>query len=58
MSNKIKSSLFLSCFIAAFTIYNFSITEVDNNLNNATEFAHAELEQEVPAFELEIAENK
>ncbi|MEO9892749.1 hypothetical protein [Aurantibacter sp.] len=58
MSNKIKSSLFLSCFIAAFTIYNFSITEGDNNLNKSSEFAHAELEQEAPAFELEIAKNK
>lgn len=58
MSNKIKSSLFLSCFIAVFTIYNISITDSENNYSNATEFAHAELEQDAPAFELEVKNNK
>ncbi|MEO9892752.1 hypothetical protein [Aurantibacter sp.] len=43
MSNKIKSSLYLSCFIAVFTIYNFSITE--NNSNETAEIAIAELNQ-------------
>ncbi|MRI02558.1 hypothetical protein GH721_18595 [Kriegella sp. EG-1] len=43
MSNKIKSSLFLSCFIAAFTIYNFSITETNTNVT--AEIAIAELNQ-------------
>ncbi|MRI02556.1 hypothetical protein GH721_18585 [Kriegella sp. EG-1] len=57
MSNKIKSSLFLSCFIAVFAIYNFTITEGDNNYNTI-EFAQAELDQDIPTLELEIEENK
>ncbi|MEO9892750.1 hypothetical protein [Aurantibacter sp.] len=45
MSNKIKSSLFLSCFIAVFTIYNFSINETENQFSDSSEIAEAEHEQ-------------
>lgn len=52
MSYKIKSFLFLSCFIAVFTIYSFSGAKSENNYSDSTEIAIAELEQVIPTLDL------
>ncbi len=54
MSYKIKSFLYLSCFIAVFTVYNFSTTKSDNNYSDPNEIAIAELEQVAPSHDLQI----
>jgi len=54
MSHKIKSFLFLSSFIAVFTIYNFSMTKSENNYSDATETAIANLDETTPAQNLPI----
>ncbi|MEO9892751.1 hypothetical protein [Aurantibacter sp.] len=58
MSNKIKSSLFLSCFIAVFTIYNFSITETEKIYSDSSEIVKAELEQIATIDNLDFEESK
>lgn len=54
MSYKIKSFLYLSCFVAVFTIYNFSMTSSENNYSDSTEIAIAELDKVAPANNLQI----
>ena len=52
MSYKIKSFLFLSCFIAAFTIYSLSGAKSENKYSDSTEIAIAELEQVASTLDL------
>ncbi|MBM1105916.1 hypothetical protein JQC67_07195 [Aurantibacter crassamenti] len=58
MSNKIKSSLYLSCFILTFTIYTVSIDNSKNNYDNSPEIAVAEFNQESPMNYLQFEETK
>ncbi|MRI02557.1 hypothetical protein GH721_18590 [Kriegella sp. EG-1] len=58
MSNKIKSSLFLSCFIAVFTIYNFSLTEAENTYTNSSEIVNAEFDNLTAIDNLDFEESK
>ena len=48
MSYKTKSFLYLSCFIAAFSIYNHSVTKSNNNYRADVEIAIADLDKVVP----------
>jgi len=54
MSHKIKSFLFFSCFVAVFTIYNFSMTTSENTYSDSTEIAIAELDKVAPTNNLQI----
>ncbi len=45
MSYKVKSFIYLSCFIAAFTIYNFSVFESNNTYSDKSEIAIAKLDK-------------
>jgi|GEM_PF-5709353 len=45
MSYKIKSFVYLSCFIAAFAFYSISMTDSQSNYSDSTEIAIAELDQ-------------
>lgn len=54
MSNKVKSSLYLSGFILAFIIYNFSMVQSENNYNDSSEIALAELDEVTPSHNLRI----
>ncbi|MBM1105917.1 hypothetical protein JQC67_07200 [Aurantibacter crassamenti] len=58
MSNKIKSSLFLSCFIIALSVYNFSMPESENNYSNSIELANADIQNANHALEFDIVNNK
>jgi len=58
MSHKIKSFLFLISFIAVFTIYNFSMTQTENNYSDSTEIAIAELDQVTPSHNLQIEKSE
>ncbi|MGI9549762.1 MAG: hypothetical protein ACR2MT_01080 [Aurantibacter sp.] len=48
MSYKVKSFLYLSCFIAAFAIYNYSIEKSSNNYSAEPEIAIADLDKVTP----------
>ena len=58
MSYKIKSFVYLSCFIAAFTIYSFNGAKSENTYSDPTEIAIAELDQITPKLELNIQDTK
>lgn len=57
MSNKIKSSLFLSSFVFALTIYNFSIDETETNFSQSSENIEGKFEQLTMIDNLQFEEN-
>jgi len=58
MSYKIKSFIYLGCFIAAFTVYSFSGLKSTNNFSDSTEIAIAEVEQVAPTHQLNLRNTK
>lgn len=48
MSYKLKSFLFLSCFISTFAFYSYRVTKTNNTNSDETEIAVANLDKVAP----------
>lgn len=58
MTYKVKSFLYLSCFIVAFTVYNEVTKNSNNNYDTSNEIANADLQKVPPLSTLQIEKLK